>query len=583
MFHLVIRDGLVVDGAGNPGFRAHVGLKDGRIACVSRIPLQGEREINAQEADRSTPLVVAPGFIDPHSHSDTTLLVHSHAESSLRQGITTAAVGNCGLSPAPLVDWYRARVEGRLRSASGEPVEVNWSTFGEWLERLEDRGVGINVVPFVGHNTIRSCVMGVERRQHPQEKEGGRRRIPMPGELEEMKWLVRQAMEEGAFGLTTGLEYPPGRNAFTEELVALCQVVAQCGGVHLSHPRGMGDVVAEATREVIEISRRAGLPSNVAHLKAMGPENWCREVEGALALIEEAREGGGRAQTCIEITCDVYPYATSAISNLSGIFLGPLFSHMEREAQARTKALLEELSDEKCFAEVCEQVLALSRREIEENRRRAEEDKQWGIATPNVWSYGGYPSRVIVYSPSYPELMGKSLAQIGGLWAMDPLQAARQILLADEGATRVSGAPMSEEDVRRVLAHHTSMISTDGVALDRFPSPLEGLPHPRSVGTYPRVLERYVRELGLLTLEEAIRKMTSLPAQLLGLRDRGLVREGMQADLVLFDPHQVEEGATYADPCRHPKGIEYVLVNGKMAVERGQPTGALAGEVLRHG
>jgi N-acyl-D-amino-acid deacylase len=571
MLDLVIKDGLVVDGTGNPGFRSDVGLKGKKVVCVSRTPLQGERQINAQG------LVVAPGFIDPHSHSDGTLLVHSRAETSIRQGITTAAVGNCGLSPAPLVDWYWPRVEGRLSNASGEPVKVDWSTFGEWLERLERRGVGINVVPFVGHNTIRSCVMGVERGQRPEEKEGGRRRVPTPEELEEMKWLVRQAMEEGAFGLTTGLEYPPGRNAFTEELVALCQIVAECGGVHLSHPRSMGDVVAEATREVIDISERAGLPGNVAHLKAMGPENWGTQVEGALVLIEEAR------QRDLEITCDVYPYSYSAISNLSAHLLGPLFTRMEGWTQARLEALLEGLRDEERFAEVCEEVLARSRREIEDNRKRMEEDREQGSVTPNVWSYGGYPFLVIVYSPSFPELTGKSLAQIGGLWAMDPLQAAREILLADEGLTRVSGAPMSEEDVRRVLAHPASMMSTDGLALDRFPSPLAGLPHPRSIGTYPRVLERYVRHEGLLTLEEAIRKMTSLPAQLLGLRDRGLVREGMCADLVLFDPHRVEEGATYADPCHHPRGLEYVLVNGKVAVEKEQPTGALAGEVLRHG
>ena len=569
MLDLVVNGGIVVDGAGNPGVRCDVGIEDGHIACVSRRPLQGERSIDA------TGLIVAPGFVDPHSHCDNTLLVHTRAETFLRQGITTAAVGNCGLSLAPLVDWFRPQIAARMCNASGEPVEVDWSSFGEWLARLDAAHVGINVVPFVGHNTVRSCVMGVERKGSPEDKEGGRRRVPTPEELAEMKRFVRQSMEEGAFGLTTGLEYPPGRNAYTDELVALCEVAAELGGVHMAHPRGMGEVVAEATREVIEISARAGLPGNIAHLKAMGPENWRGEVPNSLALIDEARARG------LEITCDVYPFDFSAISNLSGHLLGPSFARMQGWEQDRRDALLNALKDEDRFAQLCEDVRARSVAEIEDNRRRTEEDRAHGISTPNVWSYGGYPFLTIVHSPAHPEVEGRSLAQIGGLWAMDPLRAARELLLDDEGLTRVTGAPMSEEDVRRVMTHPASMISTDGVSLDRFPSALEGLPHPRSVATYPRVLQHYVREEPVLALQEAIRKMTSLPAQLLGLRDRGLVREGMRADLVVFDLEQVEEGSTYADPCRFPLGIEHVLVNGHVAVENAQSNSVRAGEVLR--
>jgi len=571
MLGLVIAGGMIIDGTGNPGFRADVGISDGRIVCISRASLPGERYIDAHG------FVIAPGFIDPHSHSDSTLLVHSHAQTSLRQGITTCAVGNCGLSPAPLVDWYRPRVEAWLSNASGEPVEVTWSSFAEWLDQLADTGVGVNVVPFAGHNTIRSCVMGVERRERPEDREGGRRRRPTPQELDDMKRLVRQSMEEGAFGLTTGLEYPPGRNAFTDELVELCCVVAEYGGVHLSHPRGMGDVVAQATQEVITVSARAGLPGNVAHLKAMGRENWGREVGRALTLIDEAREQGS------EITCDVYPYTYAAISNLSGHLLGPSFAHTEGHERRRIEGILETLRDERRFAHMCEDVRARARQEIEDNRRRMEEDRRQGVVTPDVWSYGGYPFLTIVHSPSFPDLVGKNLAQIGGLWAMDPLWAAREIILADEGLTRVSGAPMSEDDLRSVLVHSASMISTDGVALDRFSSPLEGLPHPRSIGTYPRVLQRYVREERLLSLEEAVRKMTSLPAQTLGLRDRGQVREGMRADLVVFDASSVREESSYSEPCRFPTGIEHVLVNGRLAVSRGQVTDERAGQVLRRG
>lgn len=568
---MVIAGGTVVDGTGNPAFRANVGIRAGRIVAISRTPLPGDRTVDAAG------MVVAPGFIDPHSHSDSTLLAHPNALTSLRQGITTAAVGNCGLSPAPLADWYRPRVEAWLSNASGEAVEAPWAGFGEWLETLEGWGVGINVVPFVGHNTVRALAMGVERAQRPEEREGGRRRVPTSEELERMCRLVRQSMEQGAFGLTTGLEYPPGRNALTDELAELCRVAAQFGGVHLSHPRGMGDTVIEATREVIEVTRRAGIPGNVAHLKAMGRENWGRQVAGALSLIEKARAEG------LEVTCDVYPYDYSAISNLSRHLLGPSFAHNEGASRAQMEAMLAALRDDEEFSRLATRVEERAREEIEDNRRRMEEDAAYGITTPNVWSYGGYPFLTIVHSPSFPELAGRSLADIGGLWATDSLRAAREILLADEGLTRVTGGPMSEEDVRAVLVHPTSMVSTDGSALDRFPEPEEGLPHPRGIASYPRVLQRYVRQEGLLSLEQAVRKMTSLPAQVLGLPDRGLIRRGMSADLVVFHPGRVCESSTYGDPCRFPAGIEYVLVNGSVAVDGGEPTGVRAGQVLRRG
>ncbi len=551
-FDVVILNGIVVDGAGNPWFRANVGICDGRIVKVCRGEIRGEVVIDAGG------MVVCPGFIDLHSHSDMMcrILVHRKAMNRVMQGITTEAVGNCGFSAYAWTKEYAERYEERLREF-GVEVRIDWTSLKEWRERVERNGYAINVAPLVGFGTVRMSVLG-------DEGEGGEKSEITSEELDEMRGLVRQAMVDGAFGLTAGLEYEVQRNALTQELIDLCRVVSEYNGVFMAHIRSEDDMLIESVKEFIRICREAGVAGCISHHKACSPNNWGKPFE-TLRLIEEARSRG------IEVMCDVYPWLFVAVLNVGSFFIPP-----EKSIESEKEELLRKLKDPSEWLKIKSE--ALRRFEEEANyieKKRMELEKK-GVPFRIPWNPVTY--YVVAKSKSHPEFVGKNFAEISFLMGIeDPWDAMRELYLMDDGETTVALGYMREEDVTAILKAPFSAISTDGSAEDE-PKAL----HPRSYGTYPKFLGYYVRERRLMRMEEAIRKITSLPAQFLGLQDRGLIREGFWADIVIFDPEEIDNLATYDNPCIYPKGIEYVIVNGKIVVEKGRHTGELPGRVLTH-
>jgi N-acyl-D-amino-acid deacylase len=481
-FDLLIRGGSVIDGTGSPAFRADVALRDSRIVAVGQINDGAGQMIDA------TGLTVTPGFIDVHAHDDGAVL-STPMDFKVMQGVTTDIVGNCGAGLAPR-DPAQPPLPG-TDLVLGSLPESDWRTFGEYMDAVDSAALALNVGCFVPHGAVRYHILGLERRD------------PDVDELARMKDDVTEGMAAGALGLSTGLIYPPGAFAHTEEIIALAKVAADHGGLYMTHMRDEGDRLLEAIEEAARIARQAGLPLEISHHKAAGRDNWGK-TEQSIALIEKEREAG------VDVNFDAYPYTAGST------------------------------------------ILAVMAR-----RRETE------------------PEGVIVASVrNKPEYEGKTLAELADLLDVPADEAAQRVLEADPGAVAVFFM-MDEADVRRVLAHPLCMIGSDGI-----PSPT-GKPHPRLFGTFPRVLGTYVREERLFSLEEGVRKMTSLPAGRLGLPDRGEIREGYAADVVIFDPQKIADRATYEEPRQYPAGIEYVMVNGEIAVERGKQTSARAGKLLR--
>ena len=535
-YDLIIKGGKVVDGAGNPWFYGDLAIADGKIAAVEKLPQEdAERVIDAEG------LVVAPGFIDAHSHSDGGVLVYPHMESTLAQGITTVVAGQCGGSPAPIDPDMRELLEERYSKQMPPGIEfkITWTTFDEYLNRVEEVGVGANIAHHVGHSTVRIAAMGFDARQ------------PTEAELEEMRRLTEEAMESGAYGLSTGLIYPPGMYATTDEIVELAKVAARYGGVYDSHIRGEGATLLKAVAEAIEIGESAGLPVHISHHKAAGKSVWGMSVE-TLRMMEEARSRG------VDVTFDQYPYRAGSTSLVT---LLPPWAH-----DGGVEKLLERLGDA-------------------EDRERMRRDIEQGLpGWENFASALGWENIMISYvrSEESKTAEGKNLVEVKEMRGEpDEFTALYKLLLEEEGAAGMVIFAMQEEDVRRIMKHPLHMVGTDSSSVASTGPFAMGKPHPRHFGTYPRILGRYVREHGVLRLEEAVRKMTSFPAQRFGILDRGLLRPGMWADITIFDPETVIDHATYQDPHQLPDGIPYVIVNGVVAVDKGRCTGALAGRVLR--
>jgi N-acyl-D-amino-acid deacylase len=521
-FDLVLQGGQVVDGSGAPAYRADVGVRGGRIAAIGDLA-------GAETATRLdvTGCVVAPGFIDPHTHSDLTLLVDPEAHSKVRQGVTTEVIGNCGSSPAPLVGPYADEIRARAAGPAGA-LAWDWRTFGDYLDRLRAARPAVNVVPLAGHVTLRIAAMGMENRP------------PRPEELARMQDLLAEALDAGAFGMSSGLMTPPSSYADTEELVALAGTLRRHRALYFSHIRGEGTTLFRATAEAIEIGERAGVPVQIAHHKAAFRPNWGR-MPYVTRLSEWAVDRG------VDVQFDVYPY-TAGSAGLTQLL--PDWAH-----EGGRQDMLGRLRDPATRARLREEILAFGR----------EWDKTY-VTT--------------VQSEAKRHLEGKTLAEIGELRQREPVEALFDLLLEEDGRASMLHFIMDEADVEHVIKHPLSMIGSDGSSL-RADGPLSrGKPHPRSYGCFPRVLARYVREKRLLTLEQAVRKMTGAPAARLGLRSKGLLRWGMDADIVVFDPATVRDTATYADPHQYPEGIRYVVVNGVLTVRDGRHTGARAGRVL---
>lgn len=527
MARLLIEQAMVVDGMGAPG-RATSVLVEGDT--IKEVAPDIDCPAGGQRIDGSG-LVVAPGFIDMHAH-EFGLLTDPTADSKLRQGVTTELVGNCGMSPAPVRGEGVKEVMTRLRGFGRYEGEVTWTSLSEFFAVVRERGLTTNHAWLVGHGTVRASVLGYENRP------------PTTAELEEMKALVRDSMEEGAWGLSSGLIYPPGQYARTEELIELARVAAEFDGRYVTHMRGEGHTAFEAIAEVVRIAREAQLPAHIAHFKVMGRELWGRSGL-ARSLIEEADAQG------LTVTYDCYPYR-AASTVLSALLPGWAYEDGPEELVAR-------MGDPG-----------------ERARVRAEIEAGTTIFQALGWDL------VLIVDSKEPTRAGKTIQQIAQDEGKDPFDAVFD-LLHDEPQIQCVLYAMDEDDVRQNLCGPFAVVGTDAFAM-KTEGPLSyGKPHPRTYGAFPRVLRWLVREEGALTLAEAVHRMTGKPARLLGLADRGVIAPGMKADLVIFDPQTVADAATYTDPHQYPVGIHYVIVNGQIAVGPEGTRPELSGQVLLRG
>jgi N-acyl-D-amino-acid deacylase len=518
---LLIRGGTVIDGTGAPSVRADVAITGNKITDVGQFT--GRRALRMIDARGK---IVAPGFIDIHSHSDESMLVNSALESALHQGVTLVVCGNCGGSSAPALGLAAEEAD---REYSRLGVKRSWSAFYEYVDAVEQNGMAINVCSYVGHGTLRMCVMGAADRP------------PTPAEMEQMRTLLGRAMDEGAVGLASGLIYPPSAYGTTDELAALCEIVRQKGGLYASHIRNEGAQLLEAVDENIEIGRRSRARVQLSHHKASGQKNWGK-VNESVARIEAARAAG------VDVQADQYPYTASSTGLAVTI---PNWVHEGGSAK-----LTERLRDPAV------------------RQRIRAEDTETGRAWDRI---------VIARARLRPDYSGRTVADLAHEAGKDPLEWTCDTLVEHEGSVDIIHHSMSEDDVKFVMQQPWIAIGSDSRANAPYGPLSFGKPHPRSYGTFPRVLGRYARDEQVLTLEDAVRKMTSLTARHMRLRGRGTIGVGVAADLVVFDPATVSDTATYDDPHRYPKGIDYVVVNGQVALEQGETTNERAGRFLRLG
>ena len=528
---VLILNGRVVDGTGSPAYAADVGIRDGRIAAIGRLTGSAAKQtIDARGQ------VVAPGFIDMLGQSELTILVEPTLPSKIFQGITTELTGEGG-SVAPLND---AIVKADKVEYDHFKITPDWRTHAEYFARIEKQGIGINVAHLVGATQVRRMVLGDADVQ------------PSAADLDRMKALVRQAMEQGAVGVSTSLQYPPAPYAKTDELIALAAEAAKYGGIYATHMRSEAAAVLEALDEAIRIGREAKIPVEIWHVKAAGKRNWGR-MKDIVAKIEEARQSG------VEISADTYAYP--AWFNSLSAFIPP-WAHDGGDAK-----LLERLKDPLMRIRIRKAMLD-------------PDDHTWD----NEWQEIPGPEAVLIGAVQNPELrsiQGKTLADVAKLWATHPIDTIFDILVRDRAFTYVAVFGMSEPDV--ALAVKQPWVSFNNDSQGTAPSGPLGRehPHPRAYGTYPRIFRKYVREDKLLSLEEAVRKMTSLPAQKLRLADRGVLKAGMWADVVVFDPEKITDKATFAQPNQLSVGMDWVLVNGVPVIAAGKATGARPGRILR--
>jgi N-acyl-D-aspartate/D-glutamate deacylase len=527
---LVITNGHIVDGTGSPWYSGDVGIREGKIAAIGNLSAAARaRTIDAHG------MVVAPGFIDMLGQSELTILVDPRLPSKIYQGITTEITGE-GNSPAPLND---AILQADRATYAHYHLTPDWRTFRQYFARLEKQGMGINLGSYVGATQVRRMVLGDDDKQ------------PTPAQLDQMKELVRQAMRDGAVGVSTSLEYAPAPYAKTEELIALAGEASKFGGIYATHMRNESDAVLPAIDEALRIGREGHLPVEIWHIKVAGKANWGRMPE-VVAKINAARAAG------MDVTADTYAY--TAWFNGFSAFIPP-WAHDGGDAK-----LVERLKDPAMRARIRKDMLTPS----------SDWDNEWDeIPGPEAILIG------VVQNPKLLPLQGKRLSEIAKMWNKDPMDALFDLLIEDNAFTGVAVFGMSEPDVALVLQQ--PWVSIDNDSSGTSPEGILGQehPHPRAYGTFPRILRKYVREEKKLTLEDAIRKMSALPAQRMRLTDRGVLKAGMWADVVVFDPATVRDVATFENPNQLSQGMEYVLVNGVPVIDSGKMTGALPGKVLR--
>jgi N-acyl-D-aspartate/D-glutamate deacylase len=528
-YDLLIVHGQILDGSGSSAIDASVAVRDGRIAAIGRLD-----QATAKRVIDATGLVVAPGFIDLHSHSDFTLLVDGDAQSKIRQGVTTEILGesdSAGPVLGPAVDEFD-------RSLKPTGIKRDWKTLGEYFARLERQHTSVNIASYVGSGQVRADVVGFTNRPAHDD------------EMDAMKELVEQAMREGALGVTSGLIYAPNMYANTKELIELAKVAAKYGGIYTSHIRGEGAHGVQAIQEAIQIAIKANLPAHILHFKMDGKDNW-GHMGQQIKTIDEARSNG------VDITADQYPY----IAAMTG---------------------LEQCLPPRYLEGTSQQIVA--RLKTADARKRIREDIANGLPgweDNEVKSVGGWHG-VMVASCQKTEnkkYEGQRMDEVAKMMGKDPVDALCDLLISEEGSAGAIYFSMSEPDVELAMKQPWVGIGSDGSAV----SPemvFVGKPHPRFYGTFPRALGVYVREKKVLTLPEAVHKMTGLSAKIVGFTDRGLLKPGMAADITLFDPATVIDKATFENPAQYPVGIPYVIVNGVVVIDKGEHTGAKPGRVL---
>jgi N-acyl-D-amino-acid deacylase len=518
---LVITGGTLVDGTGAAPVRADVAVDDGRVQAVGAPGTLAGRTTLAADGH-----VVCPGFIDLHSHADFSVAGHPGADTAVAQGVTTLLTGNCGWSPFPVTDL------ARLQAASAflDPeLDWSWTDLAGYADAVDATRPAVNLALQVGHSALRLAVLG------------GAERAPDAGELDQMAALLALAAEQGAYGFSTGLIYAPGAFARADEVTALARVAARHGLLYSTHIRDEAYQVLAAVTEAIEAARASGARLEISHLKAMGRENHGSVAE-ALQLVDAARAGG------VDVACDVYPYTASSTTLSSRLPTWALDGGVD--------ALLDRLAD----AAVREKIAA------ELRQRMGRDVDPEGVVIADLPPGPFSPAR------------GTSIAALGRELGVDPAEAALQLLAGHRGAVAVVNHAMAEDDVLAVLRHPAASVASDGWVLRPHGA---GRPHPRSFGTFARVLGRYVRDQAALPLAEAVRKMTSLPASRLGMTDRGVLRAGAVADVAVFHPRRVVDRRSFADPWQLATGVEHVLVAGEPVLRDGRPTGARPGRVLR--
>jgi N-acyl-D-amino-acid deacylase len=528
-FDLVVTNGHIIDGTGSPWYSGDIGIRGGKIAAIGNLgAVPRQRTIDAAGK------VVAPGFIDMLGQSELTILVDPRLPSKIYQGITSEITGEGG-SIAPLND---AMIQSDRSGYEHFKITPDWRTLRQYFSRLEKQGMGINLASYVGATQVRRMVLGDDDKQ------------PTPAQLEQMRALVREGMKDGAVGVSTSLEYSPAPYARTEELIALATEAGKSGGIYASHMRNESDAVLEAIDEALRIGREAHIPVEIWHIKVAGKDNWGRMPQ-VVAKINAARAAGA------DVSADTYAY--TAWYNGFSAFIPP-WAHDGGDAK-----LVDRLKDPATRARI--------RKDMQTSSK--DWDNEWQeIPGPDAIMMGAVENSNLV------PLLGKRLSEIAKLQNQDPMDALFDILIQDPSA-EVAVFGMSQPDV--TLALQQPWVAIDNDSEGTSPEGLLGQahPHPRAYGTFPRILAKYVREEKVLTLEDAIRKFSALPAQRMRLTDRGVLKAGMWADVVIFDPATVKDRATFDNPNQLSQGMDYVLVNGVPVLDQGKMTGALPGKVLR--
>lgn len=523
MYDIIIRNGKLYDGSGNPWTKLDVGIRDGKITKIAKLYNESATtEIDAEG------MAVSPGFIDTHVHSDLLCTKPEIHKIKVIQGVTTELFGQDGISVAPVSEETKPLWQKQLEGLDGKIESWDWNTIEEYLKFLENRDQLNNITYLVPHGAVRTLVMGFDGRESTKE------------EMQKMRKLVEEGMEQGAYGVSSGLIYPPNLYSNTEELIEICKGAAKYNGCFVVHIRNESTKILEALDEVIEVARQSGVRLHVSHFKVMGLKNR-ENYEKVLEKLDHARTEG------VEVTFDQYPYAAS-----STVFHAILPPWMH---EGGPEKMLERLKDP-------------------EIRKKIKEDFEENEDFENHVLNCGWDGLIITSTANNKEIEGKSVAEIAKVWNSSPADTALDLLIEEEGNVTMAGHWGLEKDIVKLMKSEMHIVGSDGI--------FGGKPHPRLSGTFPRILGRYSREQGIMNLPKAIQSMTSNPAQLLRLKDRGFVKENYCADIVIFDPDKVIDTATFEDPMREPDGIHYVIVNGKITVMDGKVTNNYGGQVLRY-